>query len=124
MKRIFALLLLVPFLAFADMSPIMVPPQATLAISVTGSSATTALPSIGVGEVRQVELTNGGTVTVFVEFGASTVTATVPTGTANAYPILSGQTKVVTVKPTTTHIAAIGASAGPTTLYVTLGIGQ
>lgn len=123
MKRLLgALLSCLALAAFAG--PIMVPLQGTKAISVVGTTAAVALPTIGVGEVRQVELSNAGSLTVFVEFGDSTVAAVIPTGTANAYPILPGQTKVVTIKPTTTHIATIATGAGPTTLYVTLGIGE
>jgi hypothetical protein len=54
-----------------------------------------------------------------VETGASTIEATTTTG----YPILAGQSKVITVAPTTTHIACIVASSTHT-LYVTVGSGN
>jgi hypothetical protein len=113
----FLILLLLAFPVFAG--PIMVPRAATVTISCTSSSSATALPTVGLGEFRQIELSNAGTVAIFMEFGASTAAAAVATG----YPILPGQTKVVTVSPTTTHIACIVA-ATTTTLYATVGIGE
>lgn len=118
MKRLVALFLLLPFIAWAG-EPIAVPPQATVTISCTSSSAATALPTVGAGQLRQVEISNAGTVAAFVEFGASTVTSAVASG----YPYLANQTKVQTIKPDTTHVACI--TGGTTvTIYATVGIGQ
>lgn len=103
----------------ADSGPIAIPPQATKTISCTSSSAATALATAGTGEFRQVELQNDGGVTIFVEFGDSTAVATVATG----YPVKAGVDKVITIKPTTTHVACIVA-ATTTTLYATIGIGE
>lgn len=119
MRLLLAVVLACAGIAFAQAGPIQVPPQASITISCTSGSAATALPSIGVGEMRQVELSNAGTVTIFVEFGASTASAAVASG----YPILAGQTKVVTIKPTTTHAACITA-ATTATLYASVGIGE
>jgi hypothetical protein len=102
------------------MDPIQIVPQGTITVSVTGASAATALPTAGYDTVRQLEISNAGTVAVFVETGVSTVTAAVATG----YPVLPNQCKVITIKSTATHVAIIGASAGPTTVYVSTGIGE
>lgn len=107
------------FVASAQTGPLALVPDGTVTISVTGSSAATALPRPD-ADKRQVEIQNNGTVVVFVKFcNSSTCTAT----TSANYPILPSQSKVVTIPPDSTHIGAIGASAGPTTLYVTMGIG-
>lgn len=119
MKRFLALLLCFAFSVFAA-EPIFISPLATITLSVTGSSATTALPTVGGDSIRQLELQNNGSVVVFVETGISTATAAVATG----YPILPGQSKVITISRASTHVAVIGASAGPTTLYVSVGIGE
>lgn len=106
------------FVVFAG--PIMVPPAATSTVSVTNSSAASALVTNGAGEIRNVELSNAGAQTVFVEFcPSSTCTATVAAG----YPILANQTKVVTIKGGITHIAAL-TSSSTSTLYVTVGVGE
>jgi hypothetical protein len=120
MKRLFFAALLACWgFAYAQVGPIAVPPQATITLSCTGSSLATALPTVGIGQMRQAEITNNGTANVFIEFGASTVAAVVASG----YPYLPNQTKVQTIKAETTYVACIAAS-GTNTVYVTIGIGQ
>lgn len=89
-------------------------PGSTTTVAVTTTTASGALP--GGGSV--IEVQNVGTVTVFVVLGASTVTAT------NAgYPILAGQSKMISRNVILhTHIAAI-AGTGTATLYATTGEG-
>lgn len=118
MKRLLALLLCLAFSVFAA-EPIQVAPVGTITISATTSSAATALPGAGADTLRQLEIQNAGSVAVFVEPGISTVVAAVASG----YPILPGQSKVVTIQRTFTHIAAISAS-GTQTLYVSVGFGE
>ena len=55
------------------------------------ASAAVTLP--GGGGV--LELNNTGSVAVFVEFGISTPTVTVPTATAGGYGIMPGQCKLI-----------------------------
>lgn len=118
MKRLLALFLLVCGFAYAE--PIQPLPQGTVTISCTGSSAATALARPDQYNRRQVEISNGGTVTIFVEFGNSNAATAV---LASGYPVLAGQTKVVSVPNTTTHIACI-ATSGTQTVYATAGIGD
>lgn len=122
MRLLLAVLLAWSGLACAQIGPIQVPLQGTVTVSCTSSSSATALPSVTVGNQRQVEVTNAGSASaasVFVEFGASTVTAAVASG----YPYLVNQTKVQTVKQDVTHVACISAS-GTQTVYVSVGTGQ
>lgn len=94
------------------------PVGATVSAAVTGSSAATALTAfagLGGGTVR---VNNIGTQTIFIAFGASTVTA----ATATGMPMIAGATEVFTVGPGVTHIAAIAATTG-STVYVTSGQG-
>lgn len=87
-------------------------PGATTTISVTTASGTGALT----GEGLALEIQNAGSVTVFVTLGA---TATVAAG----YPILAGQSKVVSRGTSQATLAAI-TSSSTATLYVTVGDGQ
>lgn len=117
MKRLLALFLLVPLLAFAVSDPITPATAGTKTISCTSSSAATQLAVTGDAQ-RNLEVQNVGTSTIFVEVGISTASAAVATG----YPILAGQSKVITAAGSATHIACITASA-TVTLYVTSGTG-
>jgi hypothetical protein len=120
MKRLFALLLFfVSSFAYAvNDLPISPATAGTKTISCTSSSAATQLFATA-DMAPNLEIQNVGTSTIFVEVGISTVTAAVATG----YPILAGQSKVITAAGAATHIACITASA-TVTLYVTSGIGQ
>jgi hypothetical protein len=118
MNRLLFLLLLLCSSALAA-DPIQVLPQGTVTISCTGTTGATALARPDQFNRRQVELSNGGTVPIFVEFGSSTVASVAASG----YPVLANQTKTVTVPPSTTHIACI--TGGTTaTLYASAGIGE
>jgi hypothetical protein len=64
-----------------------------------------------------VRIVNNSGVTIFVEFGDVTIVATVATG----LPIPAGAVEVLRLD--TTHIAAIAAVAGPSTIYFTPGEG-
>jgi hypothetical protein len=101
------------------MDPIQIVPQGTITISATTSSAATALATAGLGGVRQLEISNAGTGAVFVETGASTITAAVASG----YPVLPSQCKVITINAAVTHIAMITGS-GTQTVYVSVGVGE
>lgn len=118
MKRLIAILLLCLPLAALGFSnqPISPSTAGTKTISCTSSSAATALTFVG---QDNIELQNGGSVPIFVEVGTSTVSAAVATG----YPVLPGQSKVISINPAVTHIACIVA-ATTTTLYVTVGMGN
>lgn len=95
-------------------------PANTVILACTGSSASVALPSGG----NQVELSNDGAVAIFVRFGTSAVTSTVPNGTTGGYYVGPGQSKVVSRNPQSeTHVAGItGGTAA--TLYISVGDGQ
>lgn len=88
--------------------------SATSVSSATAVAAPTTPPPL-----FSLEITNAGAATVFLEFGDGSTTAAVATG----YPVLSGQTKVVTLPMSATHVAAITAS-GTATVYVTTGRGE
>ena len=118
MRRLLALLLLLPLLAWADQFPLAPVVAGSKTISCTSAGVSTALPTT-IAQQRNLELQNAGNVAIFVEVGDSSQTAAVATG----YPILPGQSKVVTVSSSITHIACIVA-ATTTTLYVTVGTGN
>ena len=103
------------------MDPFRAHTAGTVTISVTGSSAATALPA---ANRAQYVLTTpaANTQLIFVEFGTSGQTSAVATG----YPLLPGMKETVSVHSgmnQPTHIAAISAS-GTQTLYVTAGAGE
>lgn len=116
-------LLLASSFALAD-GPIPIAVVKTGSVTITAgvASAATALPLGGPANTGtlQVELQNNGTAVIFVEFcNSATCAAAVATG----YPILVGQSKVVSVNPDTTYVATISGTAAQT-LYVTIGTGQ
>lgn len=124
MKRFLAGLLLLFVTTFAfgvgDTQPIRPQFQGTVTISCTTSSAATALATIAAVQAQvQLEVTNAGTGVIFLETGSSLVASVVASG----YPILAGQTKIITVGPRVTHIACISGS-GTHTLYVSVGQGN
>ena len=92
-------------------------PGATITLSVTGSSGTGSIAS----NANSLEIQNAGSVIVFVRVGAS---ASVGSAVITDYPILPGMSKIITKAYGADTIAAIGASAGPTTVYVTSGEGM
>lgn len=95
-------------------------PDNTVILSCSGSTASVAIPSGG----NQVELSNDGSVAIFVRLGESAVTSTVPNGTTGGYYVGPGQSKVVSRNPQTqTYVAGItGGTAA--TLYISVGDGQ
>jgi len=97
-------------------------------VSVTGSSAATALSTISGqatgGANVSYEVQNAGSVTVFMAWGAATIT----TATTTGYPILAGQSKVIDIpnqntESKVTHFAFISGTTGQT-VYITPGYGQ
>jgi len=90
-------------------------PGATASLSATVTTGNVALFGTG----AQIELQNGGAVTVFIALGGSAVVATV-----GSYPLLPGQSKIITRNPDNqTYIAAITAS-GSAAIYATVGEGM
>src|SRR5690242_7229185 len=94
-------------------------PTGTVQISASTSSSNVKLA----GSVEQVYVQNSGSADAFVEFGDSSVTATVPSGaTAGSMRVKAGQTTVLTPKVNATHAAAI-TSSGTTTIELSSGAG-
>lgn len=93
------------------MNKVFGPSGPTVTLAATTTTSRVALPS------RNVRFHNGGSATVFVRFGDSTVTAAV----TNAMPIPAGGVEMF-CHADATHIAAIYAS-GTGTIYVTPGEG-
>jgi urease alpha subunit len=129
MKRLFLILLLLAQSAFAvdPTPPIPFRPTGagTATISCGAASSATALP-VSVASVdnagvlsAQMEVQNAGTVAVFIEPGTTSgITAVVASG----YPVLAGQSKVITLGISVTHIACISGS-GTQTVYISVGRG-
>jgi hypothetical protein len=90
-------------------------PGATANLSVTTSTGNVALPS---GAGSRFLLQNSGANPFFFKVGNSSVTAAV-TDT----PLLAGESRVFTLDPSATTIAAITGTA-TATLYVTRGEGE
>jgi hypothetical protein len=118
MKRLLFVFLLLPVLALAaatePLSPVY---QGSKTITCGIASAATAFPTAISGQTN-VEIQNAGSVAVFVEVGDSTIASAVATG----YPVLAGQSKVITVGPSVTHVACISGTASQT-VYVSIGRG-
>jgi hypothetical protein len=114
--------LIATLLAFAATFAFAIPFSPTTAGTIThtctNSTARLAVAAAISGQT-QLEVQNVSTVTIFVEPGDVTVTAAVATG----YPVLAGQSKLITVTSNVTHVACIAAS-GSNTLYVTVGRGD
>lgn len=89
-------------------------PGTTASLAVSAATASVQLTGGGVN----VEVQNTSTVNMFVKLGTASVTAAV-----TDYPVLPGQSKLISRDPNTqTYIAAITAS-GSGTLYATPGEG-
>ena len=95
------------------------PSNPTSTINVTNSSVATALVGSTSNMRATVELQNAGSADVFVDFGPAN---TVTTAVASGYPIMAGQSKLVTIPAGTAYIACISGTSGQT-LYVTVGSG-
>ena len=92
----------------------------TVSRTVSGSSASVALAFIGTAPINPVTIlvqSLAANAVAFIEFGSSTVTASLTTG----MPIQPGATLIVTPPATATHVAAIGTAG---TLYLTTGHGK
>ena len=89
----------------------------TTSVSVSGTTASGALNLPTQPMTSSVRVFNAASVTVFIQFGISTVEAT----TANM-PIPAGGVETFEIGPAVTHIAGITAS-GSGTLYATTGRG-
>lgn len=90
-------------------------PGTTASLAVSAVTASVQLTGSGVN----VEVQNTSTVNMFVKLGTSAVTAAI-----TDYPILPGQSKLISRDASTqTYIAAITVS-GTGTLYATPGEGQ
>jgi hypothetical protein len=119
-----ARLLLAVVLAFAPLPALAEYPFQAFGIGTASASATTSsaataltLPS-QVPKRTQVRVYNAGSVTAFILFGTSGVTAT----TGNM-PVPAGAVEVLSVPEGTTHVATITAS-GTATVYFTAGEGN
>lgn len=93
------------------------PIGATVAVTVTGTTASGALTAPVSTQGYSVRVYNAGTVAAFIKFGVAGITAT----TADM-PIPAGGVETFEVSPTTTTIAAINSGTSGT-LYATAGKG-
>ena len=89
----------------------------TTAVSVSTTTASGALNLPTQPMTSSVRVYNGTGVTVFVQFGISTVTAT-----TSHMPVPAGGVEIFELSPNVTHIAGITAG-GTGTLYATTGRG-
>jgi hypothetical protein len=119
MRKTFLALVACLAATFAFALPFAPVSQGTKTLSCTNASAATALAVTLTSNQTQLEIQNRGTVDVYVEAGVSTVTAAVATG----YPVPPGQSKLITVSSSVTHVACIAGSA-TNTVYVTVGFGD
>lgn len=97
-------------------------------ITVTGSSVATALTEVSNqvpgGMNVTYEVQNAGSATIFLAWGASTIS----TATTTGYPVLAGQSKVIDIpnnvaSSKVTHFAFISGTTGQT-VFITPGYGQ
>jgi hypothetical protein len=97
--------------------------QGTTSIAATATTARVLLSKPAAS--MQIRIKNISTTdVVYVNFGDSTVVATIPSGsTGGSMPIGAGETAGVTVPEGITHVAAIASVAGPTTVFFTPGNG-
>jgi hypothetical protein len=93
----------------------------TIGISVTGSNKSLAIP---VG-AAQCCIVNTGAVAVFAQFGIGSATAVIPTADSatgtQCYPVPASDSRIVDVPAGANYVACIGAGAGPSLTYFTLG---
>lgn len=89
-------------------------PAHTVTLNV--SSTTSSIAAQPARERRHARLYNGGTVTVFIEIGDSSVVASTATG----MPLPAGAVEIIGIGET--NIAAVTAS-GSSVLYITPGQG-
>ena len=95
-------------------------PGATKVVTVAATTATVTLPTPRGDQVMVSSLSANAI--AYINFGDSTVTVVVPTGTQqNATPILPGTVQTFTVPQTLTSVATIGTAAN--SLFFTAGDG-
>lgn len=87
----------------------------TVNLAVAGTSSSVAVTRSGVG-TQSVRIVNSGAQTVFLNFGVSTVAATLAAG----MPMLPNTVESFLLLNDVTHIAAIAAATG-STIYITTG---
>lgn len=90
----------------------------TVNVAVLATVVTVAITPAGIG-TRSVRLFNSGTNVIFVNFGDTTVTATV----ANSMPMLPNSVETFYFHNDWTTIAVIAGATG-NTLYATMGEGS
>ena len=117
-----------PLAPFAPDSAISLPGQTELTNTATlAVTATTGRVPINLNGAQQVELYNAGPNDAFVSFGDITVVATLPSTSTGSYPIGSGQSKVITLRPDLvnliTNMAAICASTQTAVIWASPGVG-
>lgn len=97
----------------------------TVGVAVTSATATEAMTDTGNNSSPNVMIFNSGPNTAFVNFGDSSVTATLTDADNDGdMPIPSGFMGTFDVPGLSTHIAAICASNETATLFVTRGQGN
>ena len=94
------------------------PTYATVNISAGSTTANVALGN-SAGDAVDVRVCNHCTVAIFINFGASSVTASAST----SMPIAAGGVEILSFGPSVTHMAAITASASNQAIYATAGQG-
>lgn len=92
-------------------------PIASTTLSVTGTSASVALP----GDTQNIRIANAGASSCFIAFGNSAVTVAAD-GTGIFMP--AGSVEIFNRQPTDTHLAAICPNSATATLYITNGRGE
>lgn len=95
-------------------------PGSSIAVSVTATSAATALPTLSANQI--MVSAPAANAVAFIAFGTASTTVVIPTTQQNGCPILPGTVQVFTVPPGATHVAVIGSVSS--TLYFTAGDGQ
>lgn len=101
-------------------------PTNSACLSVTATSTSTPIQVAGaLNNATQRMFANDGTKTCWIAWGASNVTAVVPTGgsPANGICIPAGAIVVLGIPPNA-YIAAICAGSDTTTLYISPGEGN
>jgi hypothetical protein len=94
------------------------------ATATLAATATTGRVAVTMAGGNQVEVTNKSAANwVYVEYGDSTITAAVPSGSVGGYPVGPGQSKIITVPPSITNMAAICDATLTATVFFTPGNG-
>src|SRR5690606_2095422 len=108
------------------MTTLFAPSGATARLDVDGTTDRVALPeTVYAARGATVRVFNNGTNECFVNFGGSSVTATLGNdkATQTGIPIAAGRESGFRLTTDATYIAAICNSGETTTIYVTMGDG-